>query len=129
MAKRSIKKYDIQVEAKPEFIEQHSDRELDRYVFSYTITITNIGTEGAKLIMRNWTVVDGAEHTHTVRGEGVVGEQPHLKPGEWFQYTSGVVLEYPAGSMQGHYEMVGDDGFEFNVPIPKFILSAPRTIH
>ena len=124
-----MEKHDVQIDVKPNFIELHREQGKDNYIFSYTITISNRGTDGVKLLMRNWTVVDGEEHARHVRGEGVIGEQPHLMPGEWFEYTSGVVLESPVGTMEGYYEMVGDDRTEFNVPIPQFILSAPRTLH
>ena len=124
-----MEKHDVQIDVKPNFIELHREQGKDKYIFSYTITISNRGTDGVKLLMRNWTVVDGEEQTRHVRGEGVIGEQPHLMPGEWFEYTSGVVLETPVGTMEGYYEMVGDDRTEFNVPIPQFILSAPRTLH
>ena len=124
-----MEKHDVQIDVKPNFIELHREQGKDNYIFSYTITISNRGTDGVKLLMRNWTVVDGEEHTRHVRGAGVIGEQPHLMPGEWFEYTSGVVLESPVGTMEGYYEMVGDDRTEFNVPIPQFILSAPRTLH
>ena len=124
-----MEKHSVQVDVKPNFIEQHREQGKDSYIFSYTITISNRGTDGVKLLKRNWKVVDGEEQTRHVRGEGVVGEQPHLRPGEWFEYTSGVVLESPVGTMEGYYEMIGDDRTEFNVQIPQFILSAPRTLH
>ncbi len=111
------------------YIEQQSDPESDRYVFAYTITVSNTGHEAAKLINRHWVITDSNGKVQEVRGEGVVGEQPYLRPGEQFQYTSGTVLETPVGVMEGEYEMVKDDGEAFYAPINQFTLSIPRTLH
>jgi ApaG protein len=111
------------------YIEQQSDPESDRYVFAYTITVSNTGHEAAKLINRHWVITDSNGKVQEVRGEGVVGEQPYLRPGEQFQYTSGTVLETPVGVMEGEYEMVKDDGEAFYAPISQFTLSIPRTLH
>ena len=122
-------KYDIKVEVQTQYIAEQSDSEEGRYVFSYTITIRNHGSVPAKLLTRHWVITNANGKTQEVRGEGVVGEQPHLKPGEGFCYTSGAVLETPVGSMQGSYQMLADDGTRFDAEIPPFTLSTPHTIH
>ncbi|MDO8845713.1 MAG: Co2+/Mg2+ efflux protein ApaG [Methylicorpusculum sp.] len=119
----------IQVHAFPQFIESQSQPESNRYVFAYTITITNQGAIPAKLLTRHWLITDANGKVQEVRGEGVIGEQPYLKPGESFRYTSGAMIETPVGIMQGQYTMRSDEGESFNAIIPKFTLSVPRTLH
>ena len=119
----------ILVEATPFFIAEQSAPEKDRYVFAYTITITNEGTVPAQLLNRHWLITDSNGNIQEVRGDGVIGEQPYLKPGEKFRYTSGAVLETPVGTMQGQYTMHPDEGENFNANIPQFTLSIPRTLH
>ena len=119
----------ILVEATPFFIAEQSAPEKDRYVFAYTITITNEGTVPAQLLTRHWLITDSNGKIQEVRGDGVIGEQPYLKPGEKFRYTSGAVLETPVGTMQGQYTMHPDEGDNFNATIPQFTLSIPRTLH
>lgn len=119
----------ILVEATPHFIEAQSSPSEGRYVFAYTITITNAGLVPAKLLKRHWLITDSNGKVQEVRGEGVIGEQPYLKPGESFRYTSGAMLETPVGTMQGQYTMISDEGINFNASIPKFTLSIPRTLH
>jgi len=119
----------ILVEAIPHYIEAQSSPEEDRYVFAYTITITNAGIAPAKLLTRHWLITDSNGKTQEVRGDGVIGEQPYLKPGESFKYTSGAMIETPVGTMQGEYTMRTDDGDHFNALIPRFTLSIPRTLH
>lgn len=119
----------IQIEAVPQFIEGQSSPEDNRYVFAYTVTITNSGSVPAKLLSRHWIITDANGKVQDVRGEGVVGEQPYLKPGETFRYTSGAMIETSVGVMQGNYTMRSDDGDQFNALIPKFTLSVPRTLH
>jgi ApaG protein len=119
----------ILVEATPHFIEAQSSAREGRYVFAYTITITNVGMIPAKLLNRHWLITDSNGKVQEVRGEGVIGEQPYLKPGESYRYTSGAMLETPVGTMQGQYNMVSDEGVNFNATIPKFTLSIPRTLH
>jgi len=121
--------YNIQVDVQTQYIPEQSDPEQDRYVFSYTITIRNEGSVPAKLLTRHWIITNADGKTQEVRGEGVVGEQPHLKPGDGFRYTSGTVLETPVGSMQGSYQMLADDGVKFEAEIAPFSLSMPHTIH
>lgn len=122
-------KNNIVVEANPFFIAEQSEPDKGRYVFAYTITITNEGAVSAKLLHRHWLITDANGKVQEVRGEGVIGEQPYLKPGETFRYTSGAILETPVGIMQGHYTMHSDDGDDFNAPIPQFTLSIPRVLH
>lgn len=122
-------KNNIVVEATPYFIAEQSAPEQGRYVFAYTITITNEGSVSAKLLQRHWLITDANGKIQEVRGDGVIGEQPHLKPGETFRYTSGAILETPVGIMQGHYTMRSDDGDHFNATIPQFTLSIPRVLH
>jgi ApaG protein len=119
----------IIVEATPQFIEAQSAPDQGRYVFAYTITITNMGAVPAKLLSRHWLITDSNGKVQEVRGEGVIGEQPYLKPGEFFRYTSGAMLETPVGTMQGQYSMRSDEGDDFNATIPQFTLSIPRTLH
>ena len=121
--------YNILVSVETHYLEDRSDPSEDRFVFAYTITITNHGTKGAQLLRRHWIVSDSNERVQDVRGDGVVGEQPHLKPGESYRYTSGTVLETPVGTMEGSYQMVADDGTPFDAEIPLFVLSAKRTLH
>lgn len=119
----------INVDVDTLYIESESSPANSQYVFAYTITITNTGSEAAKLMARHWVITDANGHIEEVRGDGVVGEQPHLKPGEGFQYTSGAVLKTPVGTMSGSYQMVTDDGSNFDANIPEFVLSSPRTLH
>lgn len=119
----------ILVEATPYYIEAQSVPEQNRYVFAYTITITNVGSSPAKLLTRHWLITDANGKVQEVSGEGVVGEHPHLNPGDSFRYTSGAVLETPVGVMQGKYQMLSDHGDQFEAFIPRFTLSIPRTLH
>ena len=121
--------YDIRIDIETTYVESESLPEEDRYVFAYTITIRNEGRVPAKLLSRHWVITDANGKVQEVRGEGVVGEQPHLKPGEGFQYTSGTMLETPMGTMSGTYQMLADDGATFDALIPEFLLTTPRTLH
>lgn len=123
------KRYRIQVEAVPQFLADESDPGSAHYVFAYTITLENVGEVPAQLISRHWIITDADLRVQEVRGRGVVGEQPLLKPGERFQYTSGCALTTPVGSMRGSYRMRAADGTEFDTPIPEFALAGPRTLH
>lgn len=123
------KKNKILVEATPFYIEAQSLPDQNRYVFAYTITITNVGSTPAKLLTRHWLITDSNGKIQEVTGEGVVGEKPHLNPGDSFRYTSAAVIETPVGIMQGKYHMRSDEGDDFNAMIPKFTLSIPRTLH
>ncbi len=121
--------YQIQVEVETQYIEEQSLPDQDHYVFAYTITIYNNGSVPAQLRTRHWIITDANNKVQEVKGEGVVGEQPHLKPGEQYRYTSGTMLETPVGTMRGSYQMLADDGVEFDAEIPTFTLSMPRTLH
>ena len=121
--------YALEISVATQFLDEQSDPDGDRYVFAYTIRIRNLGRLPAQLLDRHWVITDGNGKVEDVRGEGVVGEQPRLEPGEAFTYTSGAVLETAVGSMQGSYHMSGDDGTEFEAPIPAFTLAVPRTLH
>lgn len=119
----------INVSVDTSYLESQSNSDDDRYVFAYTVTIQNHGSVPAKLMTRHWIITDANGKTQEVKGEGVVGEQPHLKPGEGFQYTSGTMLETPVGTMHGSYQMITDEGVEFEADIDLFTLSAPRILH
>lgn len=125
----SHKRYECSVSVETTFVPEQSDEARDRYVFSYTVTIRNEGSVGAQLISRHWIIKDALGEVQEVRGLGVVGAQPLLQPGESFQYTSGCVLVTPVGSMQGSYQMVAEDGQQFEAPIAEFQLSMPRVLH
>lgn len=120
---------DIQVKVATSYIDDQSEPDADRYVFAYTITISNSGEVAAKLMSRHWVITDANGKVQEVNGDGVVGEQPHLNPGEEFRYSSGAVLETPVGAMQGMYRMQADDGFDFDAPIAPFTLAVPGLLN
>ena len=121
--------HDIRIRVKTTYVDEQSSPEQEKYVFAYTITITNKGNEAAQLLRRHWIITDANNKIQEVRGDGVVGEQPLLRPGQSFTYTSGAMLETPVGCMQGSYEFITDDGETFAAPIPVFRLSVPITLH
>ena len=121
--------YEIDVQVDTMYLPSESDPDDNRYVFVYTIAIENQGTVPAQLLTRHWIITDANGKVQEVKGDGVVGEQPHLKPGEGFQYTSGTMLETPVGTMEGSYQMLADDGENFDAEIKAFTLSAPRVLH
>lgn len=123
------RKYEITVHTRAQYLEEQSRPEQDHYVFAYTITLTNTGTIPAQLISRHWLITDSHHHVEEVRGLGVVGQQPLLKPGESYEYTSGSTLSTAVGTMRGSYQMVAEDGTRFEAPIPEFTLSVPRILH
>lgn len=123
------KKYQISIAVNTTYLAEQSDPSADRYVFAYTITIANSGTVAAQLISRHWIITDAANVTQEVKGLGVVGEQPLLRPGESFEYTSGTAMATPVGTMRGTYQMVAEDGNKFDAEIPEFTLSMPRVLH
>lgn len=125
----SEKKHDISVTAHTAFLPEQSDPERGRYVFAYTITITNRGNASAQLVSRHWIITDADDKVQEVRGLGVIGEQPYLRPGESFEYTSGTAIATPVGTMRGSYQMVAEDGTHFDAPIPPFTLAIPRVLH
>jgi ApaG protein len=122
-------KHNIQIQVETAYIQEQSIPEEDRYVFAYTITIKNAGGISARLMNRHWIITDANNKVQEVRGEGVVGEQPNLTPGDTFQYTSAAMIETPVGSMQGSYQMIAENGIEFDAEIPAFNLSTPHTLH
>jgi ApaG protein len=119
----------VLVEAQPQYIESQSLPEQNRFVFAYTITITNAGMIPARLMTRHWVITDANGKVQEVNGDGVVGEHPYLNPGDSFRYTSAAMIETPVGVMQGKYLMQSDHGENFSAPIPRFTLSIPRTLH
>ncbi len=122
-------KYEISVQARSTFMPEQSDVDEGRFVFAYTITITNTGSIAARLISRHWVITDAENEVQEVRGLGVVGEQPLLQPQQSFEYTSGAAIATPVGTMRGTYQMVAEDGTPFDAPIPQFTLSMPRVLH
>lgn len=121
--------YNVQVEVSTDYIAEQSVPEENRFVFSYTVTISNQGSEPAKLLTRHWYITNADNDVQEVFGEGVVGEQPYLKPGEAFEYTSGTIIETPVGSMHGSYQMIADDGTRFDANITPFSLSVPHALN
>jgi ApaG protein len=122
-------KYRINVAVKVNYLAEQSDEAESRFVFGYTVTLTNAGDTSVQLISRHWVITDADYRVQEVRGKGVVGEQPVLKPGQSFEYSSGTVLPTQVGTMQGSYQMLADDGTEFDASIPQFVLSVPRVLH
>ena len=125
----ATERYEVTVSVETAFVAEQSDIEQNRYVFSYTVTITNIGSIPAQLISRHWVITDAGRQVKEVRGLGVVGAQPLIKPGEQYRYTSGSVLETPEGTMHGSYQMVAEDGTSFEAVIEPFRLIMPRVLH
>ena len=123
------KTYQITVTTAPQYVPDQSDPDAERYVFAYTITLENTGTVAAQLISRHWLITDGNSNVQEVRGLGVIGEQPLIRPGEKYEYTSGCQLETPVGTMRGTYQMVAEDGTQFEGIIAEFTLSIPRVLH
>jgi len=119
----------IHIHIETAYLEAQSEPEEQRFVFSYTITIRNEGTQAAQLVSRHWLFTDSNGKTQEVRGKGVVGEQPHLRPGQSFRYSSGAIIETPVGTMQGSYQMRSDEGLTFDAPIPAFRLAMPGIVH
>ena len=123
------KKYAIDVTAQAFYLPEQSDEENDQYVFAYTIRIFNTGQVPAKVVSRHWIITDSDSQVQEVRGMGVVGEQPTIKPGASYEYTSGSSLSTMVGTMRGTYQMMADDGTRFDAVIPEFTLSVPRVLH
>jgi len=121
--------YDFAVTVRTQYLEDQSNPDKDHFVFAYAITIKNTGDIAAQLIARHWVITDANNKVQEVRGLGVVGHQPLLQPGEQFEYSSGTQIATPQGSMGGEYFCVAEDGHRFEVPIPEFLLSLPRTLH
>jgi ApaG protein len=121
--------YRIAVAVQSIYIDDESEPDSNRYVFAYTVTIRNVGTVPAQLLTRHWVITDADGKVQEVRGDGVVGEQPRLAPGEDFQYTSAALIETPVGTMEGTYQLMADDGVSFDAAIPLFRLSIPNILH
>ena len=121
--------YRFEITVRSIYIDDESEPDDNKYVFAYTITIRNTGTVSAQLLTRHWVITDADGKVQEVRGDGVVGEQPRLAPGEHFQYTSAALIETPVGTMGGSYQMMADDGVSFDAEIPLFRLSIPNILH
>jgi len=119
----------INVKAQSEYLADQSNPEAERYVFAYHVVISNDGEEPAKLVSRHWLITDGNNNVEEVKGDGVVGEQPWIAPGESFEYSSGAILKTPFGFMQGSYQMVTEEGSSFDAQIPPFTLARPNAIN
>ena len=122
-------RHNIQVSVDTEFLADQSDPDSLRWVFAYHITIRNEGSVSARLLTRHWVITDGEERVQEVHGEGVIGEQPHIAPGQTFSYTSGAILATEVGSMRGSYQMIGEDGTHFDAHVPMFTLAVPHALH
>ena len=120
---------DIRIQVATSYVDEQSEPDAGRYVFAYTITICNDGDAAAQLMSRHWVITDANGKVQEVSGDGVVGEQPYLGPGERFRYSSGAVIETPVGAMQGLYRMVAEDGMSFDAPIAPFTLAVPGLLH
>ena len=120
---------DIRIQVATTYVDDQSEPDADRYVFAYTITISNDGDVAAQLLSRHWVITDANGKVQEVSGDGVVGEQPYLHPGERFRYSSGAVIETPVGAIQGLYRMKSDSGTDFDAPIPPFTLAVPGLLH
>ncbi|RLA38109.1 MAG: Co2+/Mg2+ efflux protein ApaG [Gammaproteobacteria bacterium] len=121
--------YRIDISTRVEYLPEQSDSTEPSFAFAYTITIRNVGEVAATLLRRHWLVTDADGREEIVDGEGVIGHQPTLEPGEVFEYTSGAVLRTPVGTMEGHYHMHAEDGTEFEAPIPVFGLTVPGVLN
>ncbi len=127
--------YTIQIDVQPQYVAEQSNPLQKVFAFAYTVIVTNTGTVAAQLISRHWLIQDESGHTDEVKGLGVVGQQPLLRPGESFQYTSGCRLHAPSGTMHGSYFFVAEDGHRFDAPIATFVLESSgsgltgRTLH
>jgi ApaG protein len=121
--------HQIRVDVETSYLPEQSAPAEKRYAFAYTITIRNEGDAAAKLMQRHWLITDADGKIQEVRGDGVVGEQPHLQPGQGFRYSSGAIIETPVGAMQGCYRMKADDGEQFDAPIAAFSLAIPGVLN
>lgn len=123
------KNYEIRIRVATQYVDEQSEPDIDRYVFAYTITIENNSDTQAQLLGRHWVITDANGKVQEVSGDGVVGEQPKLNPGETYKYSSGAVLETPVGAMEGRYRMQAAGGIDFYAPIPAFTLAVPGVLH
>jgi ApaG protein len=120
--------YNVQIDVVPQYVADQSKPLQEVFAFAYTVTVTNTGDVPVQLISRHWVIQDERGHTDEVKGLGVVGQQPFLRPGEAFQYTSGCRLRAPSGTMQGSYFFVAEDGHRFDAPIPTFVLESSSSV-
>lgn len=123
------RQHQFQIRVRSAYDPSQSEPNEGRFVFAYTINISNQGAIPARLMARHWMITDGNGKMREVRGDGVVGEQPHLGPGQAFEYSSGAIIDTPVGSMQGSYQMLADNGDRFDAPIPPFTLAVPGQIN
>ena len=121
--------YDVTIHVRTTFVSEQSQPEQDRYVFAYHVTIENHGAFAAQLLSRHWIITDATGHIQEVKGDGVIGEQPKLAPGEAYKYTSAAMIATPVGTMHGSYQMLAEDGGKFDAPIAAFRLSIPNILH
>ena len=121
--------YKIDISVATEYLEYQSMPNMNKYAFSYKVTIKNLGKVPVKLISRHWIITDANENIEEVKGLGVIGEQPRLKTNEFFTYTSGTIISTPIGTMQGTYQMIADNGYQFDAEIPLFSLKVPRILN
>lgn len=121
--------YCINVAVQVKYLAEQSNESNNRFMFAYTVTISNVGDRAVQLLNRHWVITDANRLVQEVRGEGVIGEQPIIPPGKKFEYTSGTALATQVGTMTGSYQMMGEDGTAFDAAIPQFVLSVPRTLH
>lgn len=121
--------YDIRIEVSTNYLINQSTPEASRFVFAYHVKIINEGKSKAQLISRHWIITDGNDKVQEVKGSGVIGLQPQIESGSHFEYSSGAVLDTQVGVMQGSYQMLGEDGEQFDVEIPIFKLAVPNMVH
>lgn len=126
---RPVTKTSIQITVETLYLPDQSEPDGERYVFAYTVTIHNTGSLPMRLVNRHWIITDANGKVQEVQGEGVVGEQPHILPGQQHRYSSGAVIETPVGTMEGSYGMRADDGAQFRAEIPRFRLAVPGVLH
>lgn len=120
---------DISIEVNTRYLQEQSDPQASRYAFAYTIEISNAGSDTVKLLNRHWLITDDNNKVEEVRGEGVIGLQPEIHPGQSFHYTSGAIIETKFGTMHGDYEMLTANGQKIKAAIPPFLLAMPLTVH
>lgn len=120
---------DVKIEVNTRYLQEQSDPDGSRYVFAYTVEISNKGSQAIKLLNRHWHITDDNNKVEEVRGDGVIGQQPEILPGQSFHYTSGAVIETKFGTMYGDYELLTADGEKFKAAIPPFLLALPLTVH
>jgi len=125
----SANRYECTIKVEVTYLADQSDVEHNRYAFAYHVTIINTGSIAAQLVSRHWIVTEANGETQEIKGLGVVGAQPLIKPAEHYEYTSGTVIDTPMGEMRGTYQMVAEDGTQFDAIIPTFLLSMPRVLH